>query len=238
MLRMPDTNQFGQPLGAAVPSWTPRGTPDALQLEGAYCTLRRFSAEHIESLFGACADDERLWTYLPFGPFASPAEMAQMLGGISDATPYAIVVDAKVLGTASYMRCRPEHGSVEVGAVLFAPALQRSAAATEAMYLMAKHAFELGYRRYEWKCDALNAGSRRAALRFGFTYEGTFRSDRVVKGRSRDTAWFSMLQGEWPEMRKAFEGWLHSDNFDETGAQRRSLASFHALETQRVFRRT
>lgn len=118
-----------------------------------------------------------------------------------------------------------EHGFIEVGAVLFAPALQRTAAATEAMFLMAEHAFELGYRRYEWKCNDLNEASHRAAIRLGFTFEGVFRSDLVVKGRSRDTAWFSMLAREWPRHRAAFKQWLHPDNFNSDGLQHRSLSA-------------
>lgn len=223
---MHEVNSFGQPIGDEVPQWTPCQRPVVDSLVGRYCTLRRLSAADVEPLFDASSGDEALWTYLPFGPFASPAAMAETLSSSrGDAIPYVIVVDGRVAGTASYLRCRPEHGSIEVGAVLFAPALQRTAAATEAMFLMAEHAFGLGYRRYEWKCNDLNKASHHAALRLGFTFEGVFRSDLVVKGRNRDTAWFSMLAREWPHHRAAFERWLHVDNFNAEGVQRRSLSS-------------
>jgi RimJ/RimL family protein N-acetyltransferase len=131
----------------------------------------------------------------------------------------------KATGWASYMRINPTHGVIEVGNILFSPALQRTRAATEAMYLMARHIFDdLGYRRYEWKCNAENAPSRRAALRFGFTFEGIFRQHMVVKGHNRDTAWFAMLDHEWPARKRAFEAWLQPENFDDSGRQRRSLA--------------
>jgi RimJ/RimL family protein N-acetyltransferase len=132
---------------------------------------------------------------------------------------------ARAAGWASYMRITPAHGVIEVGNILFSPALQRTRAATEAMYLMARHVFEdLGYRRYEWKCNAENAPSRRAALRFGFTFEGIFRQHMVVKGHNRDTAWFAMLDHEWPVRKRAFEAWLQPENFDDDGHQRRTLA--------------
>lgn len=227
---MHEVNSFGQPLGDEVPQWAPCQRPVADSLVGRYCTLRRFSAADVGPLFDATAGDDELWTYLPFGPFASRAAMAETLSGSGgDAIPYVIVVDERVMGTASYLRCRAEHGSIEVGAVLFAPALQRTAAATEAMFLMAEHAFGLGYRRYEWKCNDLNEASHRAAIRLGFVFEGVFRSDLVVKGRSRDTAWFSMLAREWPRHRAAFERWLQVDNFNAEGVQHRSLSSLREV---------
>ncbi len=174
--------------------------------------------------------NDSLWDWLAGGPYAGPEAMLEHLqkwAAAEGAVLFAIVPTDTGLaaGWASYMRIKLAHGVVEVGNVLFSPTLQRTQAATEGMYLMARHVFEdLGYRRYEWKCNALNEASRRAALRFGFTFEGIFRQHMVVKGRSRDTAWFAMLDHEWPARRRAFEAWLDPGNFDDRGNQRRSLA--------------
>jgi len=175
---------------------------------------------------------DSVWDWLGDGPYGSEAELASALAskeaGVG-ARFFAILPTpaATAAGYASLMRIDAANGVVEVGNVLFSPSLQRTPAATETMYLMAKYIFEeLGYRRYEWKCNALNLPSRRAAERLGFTYEGIFRQHMVVKGRSRDTAWFSMLDSEWPARRRAFEGWLAAENFDADGLQRRTLASF------------
>jgi len=167
------------------------------------------------------------------GPFTDRKEFdacLRQLAASEDPMCFVIVErhSAKAVGWASYMRIEPAHRVIEVGNVMFSPALRRTAGATEAIYLMARNAFEaLGYRRFEWKCNALNAASRRAALRFGFTFEGIFRQHMVVKGRSRDTAWFSMIDAEWPKRKEAFETWLQPSNFDDEGRQKTSLSALN-----------
>ncbi len=198
------------------------------------------AAAHVKDLYEpthrAGASDE-LWRYLWDGPFASEVEMRAALerkAATEDPLFFAIL-DARsgrALGYASYMRIEPAHRVIEIGGILFGPELQRTRGATEAMYLMARHVFEdLGYRRYEWKCDALNGPSRRAAERLGFTFEGIFRQHMIVKGRNRDTAWFSMLDSEWPSRKAAFERWLAPENFDDHGLQR---ADWHRCAVERV----
>lgn len=183
---------------------------------------------HADDLWVALVQEspDSLWTYLPYGPFADrEAFGAHVLAQAGDPSlaPMAVVVDDRAAGVAAYMREDRANGVVETGHIALGARLQRSTAATEATYLMMRHAFEdLGYRRYEWKCDALNAGSRRAAERFGFAFEGVFRQDKVVKGRSRDTAWFSVLDHEWAALRAAYEAWLAPENHDGAG-RRRSL---------------
>ena len=180
---------------------------------------------------------DELWTWLADGPFSTESELREALAQKQAATAavFLAVVPAatgKAAGYASYMRIEPAHGVIEVGNILLSSGLQRTTAATEAMYLMARHAFDnLGYRRYEWKCNAQNQPSRRAALRLGFTFEGIFRQHMVIKDLNRDTAWFSMLDHEWPARKAAFEAWLDPANFDEAGNQRRSLAEI--AETRR-----
>jgi RimJ/RimL family protein N-acetyltransferase len=176
-----------------------------------------------------------LWTYMFDGPFEDRTAFAEALKkrqGSNDPLFFTIV-DAdsnRAVGIASYMRIEPAHRVIEVGGIVFSPALQRKPAATESMYLMARHVFEdLGYRRYEWKCDALNAPSRRAALRLGFTFEGIFRQHMIIKGRNRDTAWFAMLDSEWPARKAAFENWLVPDNFDANGMQKKSLSASNGM---------
>ena len=167
-----------------------------------------------------------LWTYMAFGPFADTSELEKTLRSMSeipDWSPYAILVDGVALGFASYLRIAPGEGTIEIGSITFSPHLQRTTAATESIYLMIKNVFELGYRRCEWKCDHLNEPSRAAALRLGFTYEGTFRLATHYKGRSRDTAWYSIIDREWPTLDEAFHRWLSPANFDEQGRQRRTL---------------
>ncbi len=177
---------------------------------------------------GVCGHNE-VWNWLADGPYASEAEFRRALEekqAGANAVFLAILSEANgcAEGYASYMRAEPAHGVIEVGNILLAPTLQRTTAATEAMFLMARHVFDdLSYRRYEWKCNAENEPSRRAALRLGFTFEGIFRQHMVVKGRNRDTAWFAMLDSEWPQRKQAFEAWLEPGNFDEEGRQRRSL---------------
>ena len=188
---------------------------------------------HREPLFQlTCGGDkEYLWTYLMRGPFADRKEFDAyllQLAASEDPMCFAIVErgSGRAVGWASYMRIEPAHRVIEVGNVMFPPGLRRTTGATETIYLMARNAFEaLGYRRFEWKCNALNAASRRAALRFGFTFEGIFRQHMVVKGRNRDTAWFSMIDAEWPKRKQAFETWLRPSNFDEEGRQKTSLSA-------------
>lgn len=174
--------------------------------------------------------DSTIWDYLFEGPFGSTEELrAHLAGAEASEDPLFFTLaglpEERPQGLASYLRIDPEHGSIEIGNLLFGTPLQRTTAATEAIYLLARHAFdELGYRRLEWKCNALNAPSRRAAQRFGFTFEGIFRKHYVVKGRNRDTAWYAIVDDDWPAVRAGFEAWLAPENFDEAGRQRRSLA--------------
>ena len=210
----------------------PARPPERVVMEGRYVTLAPLdTASHGDALWRQTGGTENtpLWLYLPDGPFAERAafdrDLARKTTSI-DPLFFAILDKrtADAAGYASYLRIEPAHRSIEVGYIIYAPALQRTRAATEAMYLMARHAFEeLGNRRYEWKCDARNEPSRRAALRLGFTFEGIFRQHRIVKGRNRDTAWYSMLDKEWPARKAAFEHWLAPSNFDEHGRQKSSL---------------
>jgi RimJ/RimL family protein N-acetyltransferase len=225
------SNEFGQPIGPALPDWRPPPPPSREPMLGRFCRLEPLDpAAHAEQLHAAySAGDGRSWTYLTVGPFASFESFRDWLSQFhkgSDPHFYAIIdlVTGKAAGMASYLRITPAAGSIEVGHIHFSSVLQRHPAATEAMYLMMRWAFDVGYRRYEWKCDALNAGSRRAAERLGLTYEGTFRQASVYKGRSRDTAWYAAIDSEWPRLRAAFETWLGPDNFDATGCQRRRLS--------------
>ncbi|MCJ2114592.1 GNAT family N-acetyltransferase [Methylobacterium sp. WL30] len=230
-------NSFGQPIGPALPDWRPRPLPPREAMQGRTCRVEPLDAErHGADLFSAfsAAPDRRGWTYLgntlPETEGAYRAELAAMAAGADPL--FHAVVDAgtgRAVGIASYLRIDPANGVIEVGHLHFSALLARRPAATEAMALMMARAFdELGYRRYEWKCDALNAPSRAAALRYGFTFEGVFRNAVVVKGRSRDTAWFSVTDAEWPRVRAAFGAWLAPDNFFEDGRQRRSLADLRA----------
>jgi len=220
----------------SLSNWQPRVLPSPQLLAGRYVALEPLNASrHSAALWGAVQGHDGVWTYLADGPYASEADLEgaleQKQGGTA-AVFLAIVPTAGgkgpdpygAQGYASYMRMDPTNGVIEVGNILLAPALQRTTAATEAMYLMARHIFEdLGYRRYEWKCNAKNEPSRRAALRYGFTFEGIFRQHMIVKGQNRDTAWFSMLDSEWPARKAAFEAWLDPANFDADGRQRLAL---------------
>ncbi len=225
-------NQHGQPIGPAVEGWSPRPLPLRTEMVGRYCRLGPVDPErHGADLYAAYmeAPDDRDWTYLFFERPACPEDFRSYLMKLEaseDPLHFTIVEPqtGKALGTAALMRIDPVHGSLEVGAITFSPRLKRTAAATESMYLMMRRAFdELGYRRYEWKCDSLNAPSRAAAERYGFTFEGIFRNAVVYKGRNRDTAWYSITEQEWPRVRSAFEGWLDPANFDERGQQKRRL---------------
>ncbi|KAI1824951.1 acyl-CoA N-acyltransferase [Xylaria intraflava] len=232
-----ETNPHGAFIGhhpATLPS------PD-ISLSGLWVRVVGMKTEHLEPLFTHISGDENrhLWDYMLGGPFDDLSEFRAVIEPMikgHDSVLYAIIpVDEpttpkgvdNVIGYAGYLNIRPSHRAMEVGHVMFSPKLQRTPAATEAMYLMAKYALEdLGYRRYEWKCNALNARSWRAALRLGFTFEGIFRQHMIVKGRNRDTAWFAIIDEDWPELRAAFEGWLERSNFGEDGLQRRKLEDF------------
>jgi len=226
----------GFPRGAPVDR-SPAKRPQRTTLAGHFVTLTALDPEvHGESLYEKThgRDKEQLWLYLFEGPFPDHAAFDSHLrqkAASDDPLFFAILDKASGIaaGYASYMRIEPVHRCIEVGSILYTPALQRTSGATEAMYLMARHVFEvLGYRRYEWKCNALNEPSRRAALRFGFTFEGIFRQHMIIKGRNRDTAWFSMLDSEWPARRRSFEQWLSPSNFDAAGRQKLSLARLNA----------
>jgi RimJ/RimL family protein N-acetyltransferase len=220
------------PVGFPLPDWTPVPAPDAVFHKGQYCCLERLSVDHASALYEGYSQDTggKGWTYLPYGPFSSPSDFAEWVQGIaacSDPFLFAVIDETTGLarGVAGYLRIQPEHGSIEFGHIHFAPELQGKRAGTEAVYLLMKHAFDLGYRRFEWKCDSMNQASRAAALRFGFSYEGLFRQAAVIKGRNRDTAWFAMIDREWPLLREAFEAWLAPENFDADGCQRVRLGA-------------
>jgi RimJ/RimL family protein N-acetyltransferase len=230
-------NHLHQPVGLPVPGWAARPLPPRTPMAGRFCTVAPLDPErHAAQLFAAYAEDReaRLWSYLPRGPYASLGEYrhwAEDAAGCDDPLTHTIIDNAggEAVGTAAFMRIEPAVGVIEVGSITYSPRLQRRPAATEAMYLMMQRVFdELGYRRYEWKCDSLNAPSRAAALRLGFRYEGLFRQATMTRGRNRDTAWFSVIDREWPALRAAFERWLDPANFDAAGQQRRSLASLRS----------
>jgi RimJ/RimL family protein N-acetyltransferase len=227
-------NHLGQPIGLPLPDWTARPRPPRTPIAGRFCRVEPFDvARHAADLHAAYgADGEgRLWTYLPYGPFTSLDDYTKFVTRtyLNDDPLFHTIVEAKsgrAIGVASLMRIDPGPGVIEVGGIAYSPALQRTPAATEAMFLLMRRAFDdLGYRRYEWKCDVLNAPSRAAAKRLGFRFEGIFRQATVYKHRSRDTAWFSILDREWPALKAAFERWLAPENFDATGHQRVSLSS-------------
>lgn len=226
------SNEHGQPIGRPVDGWELRPAPPKATLEGRYVRLEPATAEHAESLFDAlCGPEEAdLWTYRPDEPAGDVAEMARRLataGATRESLTWALVPEGHegAQGLVSLHRIDPAHGSAEVAAVLYGRALQRTRAATEAVRLLAGHLFdELGYRRLEWKCDSLNAPSRRAALRLGFTEEGTWRNALVYKGRNRDTTWFSITDQEWPQVSTRLDDWLDPGNFDVQGKQQRPLS--------------
>ncbi|HEX7738428.1 MAG TPA: GNAT family protein [Marmoricola sp.] len=210
-----------------------------ISLEGDHCRVEPLSDEHLADLYDALVlgSPPQLWTYLSAGPFAERAGFeayVERLRGTPGWSPHALVPlrgprAGRAAGIACYLRCDPSAGSVEVGGLSFDAVIQRTVVTTEAMFLMARHVFDdLGYRRYEWKCDALNAASRSAALRLGFTSEGIFRQALVYKDRNRDTAWFSITDAEWPALRSAYDAWLDPSNFDAAGHQVRSLGEIRA----------
>lgn len=230
-------NDYNQPVGDALPDWTGARLPDAPTLQGRYCRLERLSADrHAAGLYEAYRDapDARDWTYLPSGPYNSPeAYRAWLLNAEMQRDPmHYAVIDAstgKPVGTVALMRIDAANGVIEVGYVTYSPRMQRTRLATEVMALFLRYVFsDLGYRRFEWKCDALNAPSCAAAARFGFTFEGIFRQAIVTRGRNRDTAWYSIIDSEYPALITAFERWLAPDNFDANGVQQQKLGELIA----------
>jgi RimJ/RimL family protein N-acetyltransferase len=224
----------GLPLGEVVDT-TAAGRPGNVRLAGRTCRIERLNpARHAAGLWQAMKDNERLWVYMGYGPFADGKEFANWLDEraiMLDPLSYVVTDGASgdPLGIVTLLEIRPAMRVIEIGNLVFSPAMQRSVVATEAQYLFARYVFDdLGYRRYEWKCNALNEPSRRAALRLGFTFEGIFRQHMMVKGRNRDTAWFAMLDGEWPGRKAAFERWLAPENFDKNGRQHLSLSALNA----------
>ena len=233
---MTQRTPYGQPIGFPVPGWTPRPRPPRRAIAGRFCRLEPLDpARHGPDLYAANADDDgRMWTYLPVGPFDGEAPYREWLDAVAggDDPLFHAVVDVaggRAVGLASYLRIDPPNGAIEIGHLQFSPRLQRTPAATEATFLLIRRAFdELGYRRLEWKCDSCNAPSRAAAERLGFRFEGLFRQAVVYKGRNRDTAWFSIVDSEWPAVRAACERWLDASNFDPAGRQRARLADLRA----------
>lgn len=214
------TNRWNQPVGPTVDGWLGCPPPTRTSLQGRHVQLEPLSSKaHSEALFSAFddPDDAPAWTYMGYGPFTAAhqlREWAQWAESGDDPLFFAWMVDDRAVGFASLMRAVPAHGSIEIGHVALAPRLRRTRAATEGFFLLMAHCFDtLGYRRLEWKCDALNAPSRVAADRLGFTYEGTFQAHLVIKGRRRDTAWFAMTDETWPVVRAGFVRWLSDDNF-------------------------
>jgi RimJ/RimL family protein N-acetyltransferase len=233
---MTQTNVPGAPLGIEVDN-KPARRPERTVLTGRIVNVCALDpVMHGDALFRGVQGPENdgLWTYLAAGPFHRREDFDRFLlpfAQSDDPLPFAIVdqKSGEAIGIATYLRIEPKHRVIEVGHLVFTPALQKTAGATEAMYLMARYVFEdLGYRRYEWKCNALHSGSRQAALRLGFQFEGVFRQHQIVKGRNRDTAWFSMLDSEWPRQKRALEAWLDPDNFDGQGKQKLSLAAIRS----------
>jgi RimJ/RimL family protein N-acetyltransferase len=222
-------------LGQPVAGWVPPLRPVREVLQGRAVRLEPLSADsHAYELHQAFTGQDGLWDYMPYGPFVSPAAYHRWARDreAGEDPLFLVLRDAasgKCGGIASYLRIAPEAGSIEVGHICIAPAMQRSRAATEAMFLMMDWAFRAGFRRYEWKCNALNLGSRRAAQRLGFSFEGVFRHHMVVKGRNRDTAWFSVIDSEWPALAEAYRVWLDPANFDPAGRQRERLSDLTRL---------
>lgn len=228
-----DLDALGQPVGRRLDHWQPPAAPARTVIEGAFCRLEPLDpGRHGRTLYHAnqCDAEGRMWTYLPYGPFATFEAYQAWLEEMTvrpDSLFFAVVdrILERALGVAAFMRIDAHAGSMEVGHIAYAPPLQRTRAATEAMFLMMQRAFSAGFRRYEWKCNALNAASRRAAERLGFSYEGTFRQANVVKGRNRDTSCYSVIDREWPIVHEALRRWLAPENFDEQGRQRTPLAT-------------
>ncbi len=236
-------NEHGQAIGFPVTDWSGASEPTRPLLDGRYASLKRVDSSAVcESLFKAYSTDSTgsNWTYLPYGPFDTLADFTQWFEKTcfaSDPLFYVITnrSTGQDAGLASYLRINPAAGSIEVGHIHFSPRLQRTPVATEAMYLMMHYVFnELGYRRYEWKCDVLNETSKKAAMRLGFVYEGTFRQAVTYKQRNRDTAWFSITDKEWPALKTSLENWLRESNFDHAGSQKKSLLDFRPKQTSAI----
>jgi RimJ/RimL family protein N-acetyltransferase len=222
----------GLPVGKPVDT-THAKPPGAVTLKGRFGSVEKLDTRHAADLWPAVQGHDALWTYMGYGPFADEVAFAAWVpqrATLADPYAYAIIdANGRAVGIATLMEVRPDMRVIEVGHIVYSPTLQRTPLATEAQYLLARYAFEaLGYRRYEWKCNAHNAPSRRAAERFGFTFEGVFRQHMIIKGRNRDTAWYAMLDSEWPARKRAFERWLAAENFDAGGQQKKSLRELMA----------
>ena len=221
------TNEHGQPIGPALPDWQLCPFPDIGVLRGRWSVVEALLPEHAEQLYAELCGpgDSLLWTYSSVGPFPEPGEFADFVEQRAEDTATVAAAlrdgDGVACGIANLVAVQREHGTVEIGGIVLGRRLQRTTAATETTYLLARHVFDLGYRRLEWKCDSLNEPSRRAAQRFGFTHEGRFRNAVTVKGRSRDTDWFSIIDDEWPPRRAALEAWLDPANHADGVQQRR-----------------
>jgi RimJ/RimL family protein N-acetyltransferase len=228
------TNHLGQPIGFPVAGWAARERPPRTPMHGRNCRVEPLDpTRHARDLFDAYSEDRdgRMWTYLPWGPYAGfDGFLAATKAGLQREhfLTFAVIdaASGKAVGVASYLNINLSAGSIEVGGIAYSPMLQRTPAGTEAMFLMMRRVFdELGYRRYEWKCNSLNAPSCAAAERYGFRFEGIFRQADVIKGCNRDTAWYSILDSEWPALKAGFERWLDPANFDAEGRQRESLSA-------------
>jgi RimJ/RimL family protein N-acetyltransferase len=225
-------NNLGQPIGFDVPRWIPPKRPPHESMVGHFCRVELLDkGRHAADLYRAnrLDTDNRIWTYLAYGPFDSLESYLAWMDRLccGDDPLFHAIVDGKTgkaVGVASYLRIDPANGSIEIGHINYSPLLQRTPAGAEAMYLMMRRAFDLGYRRYEWKCDALNAASRAAAQRLGLSFEGVFRQATIYKGRNRDTAWYAAIDEEWPALQASFRQWLDPANFDASGQQRARLA--------------
>lgn len=236
---MPAVNALDQLVGDPVPGWTPPPVPSHEPMVGRFCRLEPLARAHTSGLWESYAldTDQRGWTYLSHGPYADEMAFALWVeSAASSADPQfsAVIANGTPVGVTSYLRITPAAGTIEVGHIHFSPRLQRTSAATEAMYLMMRRAFEGGYRRDEWKCDSLNTPSRAAAARLGFSYEGIFRHALVTRGRNRDTAWFACVDAEWPALQRAYLQWLAPQNVDDEGRQRRSLGVLMAQSLAKI----
>ena len=227
---MASLNDFDQTIGEELAGWIPPSAPEQHTIEGVYSTLVPLEAEHAEPMFGPISQgSDASRTYLPWDPVRDLTDMRNLvetLDNLDGWSPYTVKVEGQLVGFLAYLRIAPQDGAIEVGGIYFSPVLQRTTAATEAVYLMIRNAFDLGYRRVEWKRDDPHEVSRRSAHRFGFRYEGTFRQATHYKGRNRDTAWFAITDEDWINLDRAFAAWLSPDNFDAKGTQQQPLAAF------------